>query len=447
LMALLFVGRAHADEGPYAIVERFADVLVYIEEAYVDPVDRARLLEGATSGMVSELDPHSAYLTPAQFSQFIEDTQGEFAGLGVEVDFREDRVTVIATMPASPAERAGILPGDRIVAVDSVAITGIRADTIVRRMRGPAGTKVRLTIRREGKPDPITLTLTRAVVNVPSVEGKPLEGNIGYIRLKSFQEGSYVELLEQVANLRHAGKMSGIVLDLRGNPGGLVSEAVAIADELLDRGIIYSARHRGKVVETVESRSGGLLENLPLVVLVGAATASSAEIVTGALQDRGRAVVVGEPTFGKGSVQNVIELPGGAGLLLTTLRYFTPKGRAIQARGLVPDVLVKSDDSRGAIREADIAGHLHTEGIATDANAERATGTGSTARPEPGAAGRPAEAPRSAPSSDAPVDTSVEPRPNRYERTPIARVPSNPSKGNDAVLARGYELLLGRIAR
>jgi carboxyl-terminal processing protease len=447
LLSMLCVRRARADDGPYSVVERFADVLVYIEEAYVDPVDRARLLEGATSGMVAELDPHSAYLTPAQFSQFIEDTQGEFAGLGVEVDFRDDRVVVVATMPDSPAERAGILPADRIVAVDSVAISGFRADAIVRRMRGPAGTKVRLTIRREGKPEPIHLTLTRAIVNVPSAEGKLLDGNVGYIRLKSFQEGSYVELLEQVANLRRGGKMNGIVLDLRGNPGGLVSEAVAIADELLDRGIIYSARHRGKVVETVESRSGGLLENLPLVVLVGAATASSAEIVTGALQDRGRALVVGEPTFGKGSVQNVIELPGGAGLLLTTLRYFTPKGRAIQARGLIPDVLVKSDDSRGAIREADIAGHLHTEGIATDANAEHTTRPAGAAKPDPSVAGKPVEAPRSAASSDASGDTSVEPKATRYERTPITRVPSNPTKGNDAVLAKGYELLLGRAVR
>src|SRR5512145_346654 len=166
---------AHASEGPYSVLQRLSDVLVYIEESYVDPIDRSRLLEGATARMVAELDPHSAYLNPAQFSEFLEDTQGEFAGLGVEVDFREDRVTVIATMPNSPAEAAGLRSGDRIVAVDSVPITGIRAEAIIRRMRGAAGTKVRLTLRRAGLPEPISVTLTRALVNVPSVEGKLLD--------------------------------------------------------------------------------------------------------------------------------------------------------------------------------------------------------------------------------------------------------------------------------
>lgn len=257
---------AHASEGPYSVLQRLSDVLVYIEESYVDPIDRSRLLEGATAGMVAELDPHSAYLNPAQFSEFLEDTQGEFAGLGVEVDFREDRVTVITTMPNSPAEAAGLRSGDRIVAVDSVPITGIRAEAIIRRMRGAAGTQVRLTVRREGVAEPIQLTVTRAIVSVPSVEGKLLDGNVAYVRLKSFQEGCYVELLERIAELNRSKRLSGIILDLRGNPGGLVSEAVAIADEFLDRGVIYSARHRGKVVETVESKSGGLLLHQPLVV-------------------------------------------------------------------------------------------------------------------------------------------------------------------------------------
>lgn len=412
-------GRANA--GPYDILDRFADVLVYIEEAYVDPVERTRLLEGATAGMVSELDPHSAYLTPAQFAQFIEDTQGAFAGLGVEVDFREDRVTVIATMPDSPAERAGILAGDRIVAVDSVPITGVRADTIIRRMRGPAGTKVRLTLRRDGKPDPISVTVTRAIVSVPSVEGKLLDATIGYVRLKSFQEGSYVELVEQLARLSGKQQLRGLILDLRGNPGGLVSEAIAVADEFLDRGTIYSARHRGQVVETITSSNGDLLEHMPLLVLVGAGTASSAEIVTGALQDRGRALVVGEPTFGKGSVQNVIELPGGAGLLLTTLRYFTPKGRAIQARGLMPDVVVKSADATAAVREADIAGHLHTEGAPTETKAETAVTT--------------------------PSETADVPARLPAERVALQRVPSNPATGDDPVLAKGYALLLDQLAK
>jgi len=421
LLLSLITSESQAGTGPYDILERLADVLVYIEEGYVDPVDRSRLLEGATAGMVSELDPHSAYLTPAQFTQFIEDTQGAFAGLGVEVDFRDDSITVIATMPDSPAERAGLLAGDRIVAVDSVPITGVRAETIVRRMRGPVGTKVRLTLRREGAADPISITVTRAIVSVSSVEGKLLDSHIAYVRLKSFQEGCYVELVEQLARLSTPKPLRGLLLDLRGNPGGLVSEAIAIADEFLDRGTIYSARHRGQVVETITSANGDLLERLPLLVLVGAGTASSAEIVTGALQDRGRALVVGEPTFGKGSVQNVIELPGGAGLLLTTLRYFTPKGRAIQARGLLPDVIVKSAASRMAVREADIAGHLQTEGAPTETKHE---------------------APKSAPEDD-----SEETRRVPDERLSIAKIPLDPAKGSDPVLAKGYELLLGQLAK
>lgn len=420
---------AVASESPYAVIERIADVLVHVEQSYVDPVDRARLLEGAATGMVAELDPHSAYLTPSQFSQFLEDTQGEFAGLGVEVDFREDRITVIATMPNSPAEAAGIRAGDRIVAVDSVPIVGVRADTVVRRMRGAVGTKVKLTLRREGLNDPVHVVLTRALVRVPSVDGKLLDHAVAYVRLKAFQEGCYVELLEQIAALSTPKRLSGLLLDLRGNPGGLVSEAVAVADEFLDGGVIYSARHRGKVVETVYARAGGLLLNLPLVLLIGSSTASSAEIVAGALQEGGRAVLVGEPSFGKGSVQNVIELRGGAGLLLTTLRYFTPQGRAIQARGLVPDLLVRSKSERLAIREADISGHLHTEGAPVAAPADTSASpaeVGNDQSPEVTQGGR----------SPAPP-----------ERKPLNAMATNPAEGDDPILAKGYETLLSRLPK
>lgn len=439
--AQLITRTALAEEGPYAVIDRLTDVLVHVERDYVDPVERKRLVEGATAGMVAELDPHSAYLTPTQFSQFLEDTQGQFAGLGVEVDFHDDKVTVIAAMPNSPAEHAGIKTGDRIVAVDGVPITGVRADTIVRRMRGPAGTSVQLTIRHAGQSDPITLTVTRAIVTVPSVEGRLLDDQIAYVRLKVFQEGCYLELLEQLATLGQKARLKGLILDLRSNPGGLVSEAIAIADELLDRGTIYSARHRGKVVEVVDSNNGDLLEKLPLLVLVNAATASSAEIVAGALQDRGRATLVGEPTFGKGSVQSIIELDGGAGLLLTTLRYFTPKGRAIQARGLSPDILVQSEAGSDTLREADIAGHLLAEGtIPADANRESSELKGNHAE--------------SAESQALPIDPqslgSAQDRNRRKvppERSPIENLQSNPIHGNDVILAKGYELLRQKLTK
>lgn len=428
-LSCLVASPCRAEDGPYAVIERLADVLVRVEQSYVDPVDRKRLLEGAAAGMVAELDPHSAYLTPSQFAQFLEDTEGRFAGIGVEVDFRDDQVTVIVAMPNSPAERAHIQAGDRIVAVDGVPITGFRADSVVRRMRGPAGTQVKLTIRRAGLPEPITVTVTRAVVAVPSVEGRLLDHDVAYVRLKVFQEGCYSELLNQLATLGQKAKFTSLILDLRGNPGGLVNEALAIADEFLDAGVIYSARHRGKVVESVRSYDGDLLEKLPLVVLVNASTASSAEIVTGALQDRGRAQVIGAPTFGKGSVQNIIELEGGAGLLLTTLRYFTPKGHAIQARGLVPDVIVSTDQDRGSLREADMAGHLPTEG----ANAGPLSSADTDNSKPPPSSVQPTQ------TDDATTEQARRKPP--VERVPLESIASTPSAEVDPVLAKGFELL------
>jgi len=465
---MLLSSSSLADDGPYAVVERLANVLVHVEQNYVDPVDRSRLVDGATTGMVAELDPHSAYLTPTQFAQFLEDTQGQFAGLGVEVDFRDDVVTVIATMPNSPAERAGIKAGDRIVAVDGASIAGVRAELLIRRMRGPVGTAVKVTIRRNGSVEPMTLNVTRAVVTVKCVEGRLFDGGIAYIRLRAFQEGCYVELLERLAALNQTTRAKGLILDFRGNPGGLVSEAVAIADEFLDRGVIYSARHRGKVVEVVESRTGDLLEKLPLLVLVNAATASSAEIVAGALQDRGRALVVGVRTFGKGSVQNIIELEGGAGLLLTTLRYFTPNGQAIQARGLMPDFEVHEQHATHVLREADIAGHLPTEGTAvaptTPASASAPEQRVTTVEAFKGKFEGETEAPSAShtdeedtPRQDAAstadlakpaIGNGDSPRRRVLpERRAIDGLLSNPKADNDPVLAKGYELLLAKITK
>ncbi|MGC4070493.1 MAG: S41 family peptidase [Polyangiaceae bacterium] len=431
---------ALAEVDPYDVVRRIADVLVRIEQDYVDPIERARLVDGATGGMVAELDPHSAYLTPAQFAQFLEDTQGQFAGIGVEVDFRNDQVTVISTMPSSPAERAGILPGDRIVAIDGVPVTGVRADVMVKRMRGTAGTVVKLTIRRDGRAEPISLDVTRAIVVVPSVEGRMLDGAVAYVRLKAFQEGCYQELLDVLADLGKTSRVRGLLLDLRSNPGGLVSEAVAIADEFLGNGVIYSARHRGKVVEVVSSHDGDLLEKIPLLVLVNASTASSAEIVAGALRDHGRATLVGEPTFGKGSVQNIIELPDGSGLLLTTLRYFTPNGHAIQARGLTPDILVEAQPNIVKIREADLDGHLQTEGTEETTDEARARGavTHQTTA-EPGSINDSPE--HELTPNDAPKEQFVSP-----ERIPLTHLPSDPSNAADRALAKAYTLLRSRLA-
>jgi len=359
-------------EVPYAPLSQLARVLVQVENRYVDPVDRQRLLEGAIKGMVAELDPHSAFLPPREFAQFSEDTGGAFGGIGVEVDFRQQRVLVLAPIPDSPAARAGIRSGDELLAVDGKPLAGMPAEAIVRAMRGVPGSRVSLTLKKKDATEPTTLELIRAEVHVRSVEGKRLSGNVGYLRLRQFQADTHREWLATLATLRHPDKppLVGVVLDLRNNPGGLVDQAEAIADELLDAGLIYSMRHRGKVVEEAIARRGGTLTDLPVVALVNEYSASSSELLVGALKDAGRATVVGAPTFGKGSVQTIYELPGKSGLRLTTMRYYTPRGHPIQARGVQPDVLVRYEEDLKSplpvMREGDLDGALEQEAGAPD---------------------------------------------------------------------------------
>jgi carboxyl-terminal processing protease len=360
---------AHATAGaasPYAPLDQLARVLVLVENQYVEPAQRSKMIDGAIQGLVAELDPHSAYMDTEEYRIFQGDTEGKFGGVGVEVDYRDEHVTVIAPIEGSPAARAGIRPGDQIIAVDGRSTRGERVDKLITRMRGPAGSRVTVTVRRAGVPDPITLELVREEIHVASVVGKRLEGEVAYLRLKQFQEGTHEELLRAIGALRAESKtpLSGVLVDMRNNPGGLVDEAEAVADELLASGTIYSTRHRGRVVDEASAHDGGALASLPAVVLVNEHSASSAELVAGALQDNRRALVIGRPTFGKGSVQTIFDLPGGAGLRLTTMRYYTPSGRSIQAEGIRPDVLVEPDKPEpGAlvVRERDLEGHLAAE--------------------------------------------------------------------------------------
>ncbi len=358
-----------ARETPYAPLSQLARVLVHIENHYVDAVDRQRVLNGAIKGMVAELDPHSAYLPPREFAQFNEDTGGTFGGIGVEVDFRHERVIVMAPIPGAPAERGGIRAGDELLAVDGKPLAGTAAEAIVRVMRGAPGTTVRVTLKRKANGEVVTLDLVREHVHVRSVDGKRLTDNVAYIRLRQFQSGTHQELLETIAALRNtdAAPLEGVVLDLRSNPGGLVDEAEAVADEFLGGGVIYTTRHRGRVLDEARAQPGGALARVPVAVLVNEYSASSAELVAGALQDTGRAKVVGNATFGKGSVQTIYELPNSAGLRLTTMRYYTPSGRAIQALGIQPDVLVRYEDDATAkipfVREGDLDGALEGEAL------------------------------------------------------------------------------------
>jgi carboxyl-terminal processing protease len=408
-------------ENPYALLSQLGRVLTWIENEYVDPVDRRTLLEGALEGMVAKLDPHSAYLPPEDYAIFQSDTEGRFGGVGVEVDFGEDWVTVIAPIEGSPAERAGVRPGDRIVAIDHSAVRGKSPGELVRHMRGAPQSKVLLTISRPGAEKYLYFTLTREVISVASVASKLLVGNVGYLRIKAFQMGTHSELLEQLGQLRKkaGGAPRGIVLDLRNNPGGLVNEATAIADEFLTQGVVFTTRRRGKVVDEFRASSGGALQKGEVVILANEYTASSAELLGAALQDNRRAKVVGAKTFGKGSVQTIVDLPGGAGLRLTTLRYYTPLGHAIQAEGIKPDVSVPSPGGDfGVVREKNIDGHLPAEP------------GGSSETPTPGLD----------PSQAAPPSGSREPP--LSSRT----VPDDPRSGTDPALAIAYQMLTGALA-
>jgi carboxyl-terminal processing protease len=318
--------------------------MAHIENSYVDQVDEDRLIDGAIRGMVGTLDPHSAYLNAEEYALLESDTTGQFGGIGVEIDARGDYLTVIAPIPGSPAARAGVRAGDELLSIDGRDARGLDVDEAVRRMRGAPGSRVRVTFQRRGQSEPIRLELVREVVHVASVESRLMDDGIGYLALKSFQERSSDEVSRALDELARAagGRLQGLVLDLRNNPGGLLDEAIFIADEFLSEGVIVSTRGRdGAAQDEARAHAAGTRPEFPIVVLVNEYTASAAEILAGALQDHRRALLVGVRTFGKGSVQTVIDLPDGGALKLTIARYFTPSGRSIQAQGIAPDVQVE----------------------------------------------------------------------------------------------------------
>jgi carboxyl-terminal processing protease len=376
LMAVLAIGLSctvaagAADKSPYENLAIFARALSHIELSYVGDVDQKKLVYGAIRGMVRALDPHSDYLSPDEYRVLMSDTRGRFGGVGVEIDVRDGWLTVSAVFPNSPAARAELRPGDRFVSIDGLRARDLPIEEAVRRMRGDPGTEVRVSLRRGDDAPAIEATLRREVIAVNAVEGRLVDDGYVYVRLRVFQETVARELADvlDAATEQAAarGGLRGLLLDLRDNPGGLLDQAVLVADEFLEQGKIVSTRGRGgRELSVASARRLGTRPDFPIVVLVNGFTASAAEIVSGALQDQRRALIVGQRTFGKGSVQNIIDLPDQSALKLTVARYYTPNGRSIQAEGIEPDVRIDqaelSADGASGLSEASLEGHLASE--------------------------------------------------------------------------------------
>ncbi len=350
---------------PLEELRTFAEVFERIKGAYVEPVEDSVLLENAIKGMLSGLDPHSAYLDPKAFKNLQASTSGEFGGLGIEVEMEEGLIRVVAPIDDTPAQRAGVHAGDLIVKLDDSPVRGMALSDAVRQMRGKPGTDIVLTIVREGQSKPLELTLTRAIIKVTSVKSRLIDGSVGYLRISQFQVHTGTDLNKAIESLKQQASLKGLVLDLRNNPGGVLNAAVDTSDAFLDGGLIVYTQ--GRVAHS-ELRYSATANNasgtLPVVVLINSGSASASEIVAGALQDHKRAIIMGTPSFGKGSVQTVLPLTNERALKLTTARYFTPKGRSIQAEGIVPDIrvepstLTKVESSKG-VKEADLVGHLN----------------------------------------------------------------------------------------
>jgi carboxyl-terminal processing protease len=330
---------------PYRPLDVFSDVLAHVENSYVEEVDEKELVYGAVDGMMSRLDPHSVFMRPDVYRQMRDDTTGEFDGLGLELTVQDGELTVISPVVESPGERAGLRPGDRVLSIDGSPTKEMSLAEATRRMKGAAGTKVTLEIMREGFTAPQKLVLVRDRIRTQSVDVRVLDAGrrYAYVRIRTFQERTDKNLMRALddARAQMAGQIRGLVLDLRNNPGGLLDQAVRVSDVFLSSGIIVTTAGRGRRnVEVERAHEKDTEPAYPLIVLVNKGTASASEIVAGALQDHGRAVIMGTPSFGKGSVQTIIELEDGSGLKLTVARYYTPKNRSIQERGIAPDVVV-----------------------------------------------------------------------------------------------------------
>ena len=370
----------------YKQLSLFGDVFERVRSDYVEKPDDGKLIESAINGMLTGLDPHSSYMDAKSFRDMQVQTRGEFGGLGIEVTMEDGVIKVVAPIDETPAAKAGVLANDYITHIDDEPVQGLTLNQAVDKMRGPVNTKIKLRIMRKGQDKPVEMTLTRDVIRVLSVRSHSEGDDVGYIRITQFNEQATTGLKKAIADLsaQDGDKLKGFILDLRNNPGGLLDQAISVSNAFLNRGEIVSTRGRNAdETQRFTARPGDLTKGKPVIVLINGGSASASEIVAGALQDHKRAIMVGTRSFGKGSVQTIIPLGSGNGALrLTTARYFTPSGRSIQAKGIVPDIEVMQDVPEelkaraDTTSEATLRGHLSAEG-------QEQTGSQSYVPPDP----------------------------------------------------------------
>jgi carboxyl-terminal processing protease len=352
---------------PLKDLQTFVEILNRVKSDYVEPVKDETLLENAVRGMLAGLDPHSSYLDKSEYKDLNASTTGKFGGLGIEVQLANGLVKVVSPIDDTPAAKAGVKAGDLIVKIDDTPVKGLTLQDAVSKMRGDPGTKIVLTLVRENAPAPLVLELKRDFIKVASVRGRTIEPGFGYVRISQFTATTGKNLADELAKIKKEGELKGLVLDLRNNPGGLLTAAVDVSDEFLNKGAIVSIKGRdAESTRAFDASVGDALDGKPLVVLVNGGSASAAEIVAGAIQDQKRGVLIGTKTFGKGSVQTILPLNNDSAIKITTARYYTPSGRSIQAEGIVPDVtlqplkIAKLDPSEASegVHEADLKGRL-----------------------------------------------------------------------------------------
>ena len=379
VMTTLFIngrsGDVNADtDDIYRNLEIFTEVLRQVEENYVEPQDTQKLIEGAIKGIMQSLDPHSSYMTKEEHDDLRIETQGSFTGVGMQITVRDNILTVIAPIEDTPAYKAGIKAGDKIIRIDEKTTLDMTSTEAVKLIRGPKGSSVKITVSRKGEDKPLIFHITRDVIPLQSVRSYRLDHDIGYVRITNFQGNTTEELLKALDSLEKDKPLKGLILDLRDNPGGLLTQAIGVSDLFLESGVIVSTKGRISEQDIVESAVKDETDRTyPVVVAVSGGSASASEIVAGALQDNKRALILGTRTFGKGSVQTILPLSDGSGLRLTTARYYTPSGRSIQVSGIEPDIELEyaplpeenEDEVPHFMREEDLDNHMVNENIET----------------------------------------------------------------------------------